>query len=75
MADRHEMIILDRLAKKQLQIQHRRDMHQRAKVNELERKVNTKRASLTEQGREIDLAKNRGFISLTTGKTTLGFRA
>ena len=61
------MTILDPPAKRQLQTQHRPDMLQKAKVNELARKANMKRASLTEQGREIDLAKDCG-CSLTTKK-------
>jgi hypothetical protein len=35
-------------------------MLQKAKANELERKANMKRASLTEQERGIDLAKDYG---------------
>lgn len=66
MADRHETTTLDPPVKRQLQIQHRLDMLPKAKVNELERKANMKRASLTEQGRETDLAKDLGFSSLTT---------
>jgi hypothetical protein len=42
-------------------------MLQKARVNESERKANMKRANLTEQGREIDLAKDCG-CSLTAEK-------
>jgi hypothetical protein len=69
------MTTLDPLVKRQLQTQHRPDMPQKAKVNELERKANMKRASLTELGREIDLARDCG-CSLTTEKAddvTRGF--
>jgi hypothetical protein len=61
------MTTLDPQVKKPLQTQHRPDMLQKAKVNELERKANMKLASLTEQGREIGLARYCGF-SLTTKK-------
>ena len=67
MVGRHEMTTLDPPAKRQLQTQHRPDMLQKAKANELERKANMKRASLTEQGREIDSAKDFG-CSLITEK-------
>jgi hypothetical protein len=61
------MTTLDPPVKRQLQTLHRLDMLQKAKVNELERKANMRRASPTEQERGIDLAKGRG-CCLTTEK-------